>query len=38
MLSGVHEKAPLIAKVWLSASHQLRSPGPLLQSNRSDGL
>ena len=38
MLSGVHEKAPPIMKVQPSASRQLRSPGPLLQSNRSDGL
>ena len=38
MLSRVHEKAPPIAKVWLSAACQLRSPGPLLQSTRSDGL
>ena len=34
----MHEKAPPIAKVRLSASCQLRSPGPLLQSTRSDGL
>ena len=34
----MHEKAPPIAKVQLSASCQLCSPGPLLQSNRSDGL
>ena len=34
----MHEKACLITKVQLSASHQLCSPGPLLQSSRSDSL
>ena len=34
----MHEKAPLIVKVQPSASCQLHSPGPLLQSNRSDSL